>query len=85
MRAHRHNDSGHQHTVPRPPYFDVEMTGGGAIRRPEGYDGTIRTQATNVASASLGDAVDLAGNATIPTGDENRPRNMAVVWIMRVK
>lgn len=84
MQAHRHIDTGHTHQTARPPHFDSELTGGGLIRRPEGYDGTIRQQQSSVAFANLSNAVAQDGTG-IRTGDENRPRNISMVWIIRVR
>lgn len=83
MQDHKHFDKGHSHSVTRPPYFDNELASGGAIRGTVGYYNAYSSTTTN-GFADLAEPVAQNGTA-LRIGGENRPTNMSVVWIIRIK
>lgn len=85
MQTHRHLDSGHQHGFTRPRWFSFETANGEYIYNPESAAADGQTSTTHTGHAQLGDPVDSNGAATVRHGDETRPKNMGVVWIMRVR
>lgn len=85
MQTHKHLDSGHQHTFQRPRWFGNETPDGVYMFNPEAAVANSQQWTTDVGNAQLGAPVDLDGNTTARHGDETRPTNMSVVWIMRVR
>ncbi len=82
MQSHKHNDSGHQHQNSLP-------TGGAGSANPgAAYNWAAQTYywSSDISYANLGDPTDSGTGAGEPRhGDETRPKNMSVVWIIRIK
>ncbi len=86
MQNHTHPDAGHYHS------FNLSNNGypdGGGDRTPENYwmewyRGNNIWKNTNTTYANLQGPSEWGGNSP-RVGNETRPVNMSVVWIMRVK
>ncbi len=83
IQSHKHVEPGHQH------YVGVNGHGqpGGFGDYVTSYNGNVYTPGqTNPVQVQLGDAVDLlTGATTLRVGNETRPINMSVIWIMRIR
>ncbi|MFO0722716.1 MAG: hypothetical protein U1E65_02955 [Myxococcota bacterium] len=87
LQGHRHIDSGHSHTFLRPPFNNTDTPVNPLV--PMNYQGNVPNFAhrdtTSVATANIGLPTDDSPQNTVRYGNETRPTNMSVVWIMRIK
>ena len=86
---HLHKDPGHTHanTPHTHDYQDAYATGSGtSIPRGTGMTNAYHDKTSNEATISISSATTNLGGvaAGYRTGDETRPRNMKVMWIIRV-
>ncbi len=84
LQSHKHNDSGHGHSIMRPRWFNNESQDGDHMYNTT--DGVAYSNTTNTSTghAQIGDPVTSTGGS-IRRGNETRPTNMAVVWIMKIR
>lgn len=78
MQSHKHNDSGHTHV-----YKTRNFYGGGGGQSGSNYYGDYNHN-INTGYANLTDPVESSGGV-VRHGNETRPANMSMVWIMRIK
>ncbi|TND07921.1 MAG: HepHag family protein [Bacteroidetes bacterium] len=82
LQAHKHAEPGHGHAVACSAH-GVGQGGYGDYVTHYGGGSPIHT---NSVAVQLGDPVDSGTGAGVPrTGNETRPVNMSVVWIIRIK
>ena len=79
LQSHKHNDSGHGHSIsPRDFYFSQ---GGGAYWGQTGGGTHAWSFSIGTGYANLGNAVAYGDSGTVSTGSENRPKNFTIrVW-----
>lgn len=86
MQGHNHviNSNSHTHSTQIPNSgVSVEAGNDYAVLRTSGTGGVTST--TNTHSHTMGSIVTDGSNGNPRVGAETRPKNMAVVWLMRVK
>jgi len=87
--GHKHTDSGHSHNV-WPKFYMVHHPGGktktaAKLQVGNNYAFTYTAENTEPGKANIQTGQANIGNPTSGRhGDETRPKNMGVVWIMRV-
>ena len=81
---HTHNiqDNGHTHPYVD-TYFNDYEDGKGPIRGDIDYDSFTQQHSKNTGTAKTGITVEGVSDEYIH-GDENRPKNMGIIWIIRV-
>ena len=84
MRSHKHHDSGHAHS--EEGNYGTQASDRWRSSSNRGNDTHIgfKSKSTGTGHANLSDAVGLDGSG-LATGDETRPKNMTVIWIMKIK
>lgn len=85
MQTHTHTDSGHGHSFRRPRWFSNETRNGVSMYASEDFAADNQGSVTELGFADLGAPTDLGGGGGARHGEETRPVNMSVVWIMRVR
>lgn len=83
MQVHSHNDSGHKH----PSYHMASQHQDGRSDGKEysGWDGWKNHEDNEVGHAQLGGPTKLEGHSDPRSGEETRPKNIYVNWIIKAK
>ncbi|MEO1268695.1 MAG: hypothetical protein AAFX99_11395 [Myxococcota bacterium] len=85
IQTHTHIDSGHRHTYFTTAWFFNELVNGSNYLRGTDTTSGRHQDRSQTSQANLGEPTPFEQSSDIRHGDETRPRNMSVVWIMRIK
>jgi hypothetical protein len=84
MQSHKHSEPGHSHYISL--HGNGIGPGGWGNYAATGYNTTDQAAVSNSVQVQLGNPVDSGtGGGTPRIANETRPKNMSVVWIMRIK
>ena len=87
IHDHEHTDAGHSHTSPphSHPYLEHGTFSNGNGFTSGGYTLADISRTTNPTSVTIDNAESNIGgvSSSYRSGDETRPRNMKVIWVMK--
>ena len=85
FQGHTHSDPGHTHSYTDTTVEDLGYDSGYAVQSGPGNNGRAPVSRTTAAVATGIAGPSTQSNGLVRFGDETKPVNMSVIWIIRIK